>query len=168
MDLTPYVDSLRDEFLVAAEAHGEETLELAERLVAPLDSSARLTLLKVLSTAADEITRDLAPGSVDIRLRGLDPSFVVTPPPGDPSFEAKDTAGSGAGDPPADDEGAPARINFRPPEHLKARIEDAAGREGLSVNAWLVRAVTATLNGGARRSERRAPPGEQHLTGWVR
>ncbi|WP_445521045.1 hypothetical protein [Streptomyces sp. NEAU-174] len=29
----------------------------------------------------DEVTRELAPGSVDVRLRGLDPEFVVTPPP---------------------------------------------------------------------------------------
>jgi hypothetical protein len=168
MDLAPYVHSLRDEFLVAAEAHGEETLALAERLVAPLESSVRLTLLNVLSTAADEITRDLAPGSVDIRLRGLDPRFVVTPPPAEPLFDEESAAGSGAADPPADAEGTPARINFRPPEHLKARIEDAAGREGLSVNAWLVRAVTAALNADARRFERRTRSGQQHYSVWVR
>ncbi|WP_432167068.1 hypothetical protein [Streptomyces sp. bgisy031] len=37
----------------------------------------------MLSAAMDEITRELAPGSVDVRLRGLDPDFVVTPPPRD-------------------------------------------------------------------------------------
>jgi hypothetical protein len=161
MDLTPYVDNLRHEFLGAAEARGQEALELAEGLVAPLDSSVRLTLLSALSSAADEITRELAPGSVDVRLRGLDPSFVVTPPPAEPSFEEDES-------PPPEDEGTPARINFRPPEQLKARIEDAATRDGLSVNAWLVRALTATLNAEARRSERRAPSGQQRYTGWAR
>jgi predicted HicB family RNase H-like nuclease len=74
-------------------------------------------------------------------------------------------ASQGKGSPsPNQDEGATARINFRPPEHLKARIEDAAGREGLSVNAWLVLAVTATLNHHSDPVSR----GGQHYSGWVR
>lgn len=81
MDLTPYVDTLRRELAVAAEAGGDEARELAERLTAPLEAATRLTMLNVLSAAMDEITRELAPGSVDVRLRGLDPDFVVTPPP---------------------------------------------------------------------------------------
>lgn len=81
MDLTPYVDTLRRELAVAAEAGGDEARELAARLTAPLESATRLTMLNVLSAAMDEITRELAPGSVDVRLRGLDPDFVVTPPP---------------------------------------------------------------------------------------
>lgn len=61
MDLTPYVDNLRRELAVAAEAGGEEARELAERLTAPLESATRLTMLNVLSAAMDEITRELAP-----------------------------------------------------------------------------------------------------------
>ena len=171
MNLTPYVDNLRGEFLLTAEAASKETLGVAESLVASLDASVRLTLLSALSTAADEISRDLAPGTVDLRLRGLEPSFVVTPPGVGLGVEDL-PAGGGAVEngtviPATEDEGAPARINFRLPEHLKTRIEDAAGREGLSVNAWLVRAVTATLN-GAGRSEPRPPSGDQHNVGWVR
>lgn len=74
MDLTPYVDTLRRELAVAAEAGGEEARELAERLTAPLESATRLTMLNVLSAAMDEITRELAPGSVDLRLRGWTPT----------------------------------------------------------------------------------------------
>ena len=37
-------------------------------------------LLDALSSAADEITRELAPGSVEVRLRGREPQFAVTPP----------------------------------------------------------------------------------------
>src|SRR6478672_11998311 len=81
MDLTPYVSNLRHELAVAADAGGDDARELAERLTAPLESATRLTLLTVLSAAMDEITRELAPGSVDVRLRGLDPAFVVTLPP---------------------------------------------------------------------------------------
>src|SRR5512142_2438245 len=149
MDLTPYVDRVRRDLLAAAEAGGDEGRAIAERLAGPLDSTVRLTLLDALSTAVTEITRDLAPGSVDLRLRGLDPSFVVTSAPTDrwaaeqhgasavPHGASAEQRGATTAPAPAvDDDGPTARINFRPPEHLKARIEDAAAREGLSVNAW--------------------------------
>ena len=38
-----------------------------------------------------------------------------------------------------------ARINLRMPDHLKSRIDRAAAGQGLSVNAWLVRAAAAAL-----------------------
>ncbi|MFI8519766.1 hypothetical protein ACIGEZ_18295 [Streptomyces sp. NPDC085481] len=176
MDLTPYVDNLRRELAVAAEAGGDEARELAERLTAPLESATRLTMLNVLSAAMDEITRELAPGSVDVRLRGLDPDFVVTRPASDQVYEDW----SGPAEPlkapapaPADgDEGGTARVNLRLPAHLKARAEEAASREGLSVNAWLVRAVSAAVEGGtpSRTTERTRTPGTvgQSFTGWVR
>ena len=80
MELEPYVAALRQEFAVAAEAAGDEAMRVAERLIVPLESSMRLALLEALSAAADEITRDLAPGSVHVRLQGREPQFVVTPP----------------------------------------------------------------------------------------
>src|SRR5690606_927262 len=67
MDLTPHVERLRHELGVAAAAGGEEAQALAERLTAPLESAVRLMLLEVLAEAADEITRELAPGSVEMR-----------------------------------------------------------------------------------------------------
>jgi len=172
MDLKPFVDNVRHDLLVAAEAGGEQARALAERLVAPLESAMRLTLLNALSSAADEITRELAPGSVDLRLRGLEPQFVVTAPPTEPFMEPSAAPRGAALAPTApvdEEEGATARINFRPPEHLKTRIEEAATREGLSVNAWLVRAVTGVLT-SATRSEPRVPSSStaQSFTGWVR
>ncbi|MFE6689399.1 hypothetical protein ACFVFQ_23350 [Streptomyces sp. NPDC057743] len=172
MDLTPYVETLRRELAVAAEAGGEDARELAERLTAPLESATRLTMLNVLSAAMDEITRELAPGSVDVRLRGLDPDFVVTPPPagGGPAEATAPPVEPLAAPAPAEgDEGGTARVNLRLPAHLKARAEEAAGREGLSVNAWLVRAVSAAVGGGAqpRATERTRTMG-QSFTGWVR
>lgn len=170
MDLTPYVDTLRRELAVAAEAGGDEARELAERLTAPLESATRLTMLNVLSAAMDEITRELAPGSVDVRLRGLDPDFVVTPPPADGGAPAEPAAPVEQLKAPADtDEGGTARVNLRLPAHLKARAEEAAAREGLSVNAWLVRAVSGAVDGGARpRTPEKARNVGQHYTGWVR
>ncbi|WP_405554961.1 hypothetical protein [Streptomyces sp. NBC_01171] len=169
MDLTPYVDTLRRELAVAAEAGGEEARELAERLTAPLESATRLTMLHVLSAAMDEITRELAPGSVDVRLRGLDPEFVVTAPPAEPA-PAEAAPAPAAPQPAAEtDEGGTARVNLRLPAHLKARAEEAAGREGLSVNAWLVRAVSAAVEGGGRpRPAEKTRTIGQSFTGWVR
>jgi hypothetical protein len=169
--------------VVAAEAGGEDARALAERLVAPLDAAIRLTLQDVLAAAAEEITCELAPGSVELRLRGRDPEFVVTPPPVDISVDvpegdfyrelsgrrvtAKGVVAAGAVE--ADD-GTMSRINLRMSDQLKARIERAAGAEGLSVNSWLVRAATAGLertDPGPRR-EPRSAQGPQRYTGWTR
>ncbi|MFI8962289.1 hypothetical protein ACIGO8_09255 [Streptomyces sp. NPDC053493] len=178
MDLTPYVDHLRRELAVAAGAGGDEARALAERLTTPLESAVRLTLLNALSAASDEITRELAPGSVDVRLRGLDPEFVVTAPPApDAGYESAPAPATPMA-PPAPsmaslatdgEEGATARINFRLPAPLKARVEEAAGREGLSVNAWLVRAVALALEpAGPPPSQPRPPRHGQSYQGWVR
>ncbi|WP_069812757.1 histidine kinase [Streptomyces sp. TP-A0874] len=172
MDLTPYVETLRRELAVAAEAGGEEARELADRLTAPLESATRLAMLHVLSAAMDEITRELAPGSVDVRLRGLDPDFVVTPPPADggPMEQPAEPVEPLKAQAPADGgEGGTARVNLRLPAHLKTRAEEAASREGLSVNAWLVRAVSAAVGGGTRpRVTEQARAFGQSFTGWVR
>ncbi|MEU8617510.1 hypothetical protein [Streptomyces sp. NPDC048623] len=188
MDLTPYVDHLRHELAVAAEAGGEDARALAERLTTPLESAVRLTLLNALSAASDEITRELAPGSVDVRLRGVDPEFVVMAPPtpettGPVTTEmappmapvAPPVAPSAPALAADGDDGGTARINFRLPAHLKARVEDAAGQEGLSVNAWLVRAVAAALDPGAAPRQAgpqavtpRSPRQGQTYQGWAR
>jgi hypothetical protein len=166
MDLTPYVDNLRRELAVAADAGGEDARALAERLTAPLESAIRLMLLDALSAAADEVTRELAPGSVELRLRAGEPEFAVTPAPADEPFEpATDVP-----PPPEADDGATARINLRLPEQLKADIEQAASRERLSVNAWLVRIAAAAVAHDDRDSRPRPRGGRigQTYTGWVR
>ncbi|MGW5561248.1 hypothetical protein ACWER9_29010 [Micromonospora sp. NPDC003944] len=174
MELRSYVENLRNEFAVAAEGVDPEARVLAERLFTQLEAATRLTLLEALSDAADEITRELAPGSVHVRLRGREPDFVVAP--ASPLVEA---ASEASGPPPLSvpvpapegDEGGTSRINLRLPDHLKASVEEAAGRAGLSVNAWLVRAVAGAVGGGEaeRRPPRRPEPRSgQHFTGWAR
>jgi hypothetical protein len=166
MDLTPYVENLRRELAITAEAGGEEARALAERLTAPLESAVRLALLDALSAAADEITRELAPGSAELRLRAGTPEFVVTQPPADePAAELLQPAPL-----PEADEGTTMRINLRLPEQLKAGIEQAAGRERLSVNAWLVRVIAAALarDDGECRPRQSGGRIGQAYTGWVR
>jgi hypothetical protein len=165
MDLTHYVENIHHQLAVAAEAGGEDARVLAERLTAPLESAIRLTLLDALSAAADEITRELAPGSVELRLRAGEPEFAVTPVPADePAIDAGPPPA-----PPEADEAATARINLRLPEQLKAGVEQAAGRERLSVNAWLVRvAATALANDDPdRRPRQRGGRIGQSYTGWA-
>lgn len=173
MDLMPYVARLHRELAVAAEAGGDDARALAERLTAPLESATRLVLLEALAAAAGEITSELAPGSVDVRLRGRDPDFAVTLPPSltDQADADDDVAEEPVRPaPPETDEGGTARISLRLPENLKTRIEDAAGKSGLSVNAWLVRALSAAVetDGQAARPRRRQSSLGQHYTGWVR
>ena len=96
MDLTPYVENLREKLAVAAEAGGDDARALAERLTAPLESAIRLMLLDALSAAADEITRELAPGSVELRLRSGEPDFVVTPAPADDDADPERPAAAAA------------------------------------------------------------------------
>jgi hypothetical protein len=174
MDLTSYVNNLGREFATLAEAGGDEARALVERLTGSLESAIRMTLLDALSAAADEITRDLAPGSVELRLRGRDPNFVVTAPPAEPIEDAAED------DPPTADggtliaeDGPSSRINVRLPEQLKAAVEEAAAKEGRSVNAWLVRAASAAVARSDRdqRPEQQRGSGkrtQQRLTGWVR
>jgi hypothetical protein len=173
MDLSTYVDNLGRELALLAETGGEEARALVERLSGSLESAIRLTLLEALSAAADEITLDLAPGSVELRLRGRDPNFVVTPPPSEQPAPGADT---GVGTPARveeiaapSDEGATTRINVRLPEQLKAAVEEAAAAEGRSVNAWLVRAASAALQqpDRARRPETSGKRNLQSYTGWV-
>lgn len=179
MDLTRYVEELKQQLLATAELGGDDARAWADRLVPHLDGMVRLVLLDALSAAADEITTDLAPGSVSVRLRGREPEFDVAAPPAsvtsadvtEPLLPAPPPARvEPAGDV---DEGEIARVTLRLPEHLKAQVERAAATERLSVNAWLVRAVADAL-GPPRTDPRPAaavtstPAGGQRLTGWAR
>jgi hypothetical protein len=176
MELTQYVENLRRELTTAAGVGGEDARALADRLLASLDAAVRLTLLEALSAAAEEISAELAPGSVDVRLRGGAAAFVVTSPPA-PAAPAADVA-AGPVDvrlPVAEgDDTAMVRINLRLPANLKALIEDAAAAGGLSVNAWIVRAAAAGLANEGRRGSRSALPQSpdqavgQSFSGWVR
>ena len=173
MDLTSYVSNLGREFATLAEAGGDEARALVERLTGPLESAIRMTLLDALSAAADEITRDLAPGSVEVRLRGRDPNFVVTAPPTEPTEDAaQDEPAATDGGALIAEDGPAARINVRLPEQLKSAVEEAAVKEGRSVNAWLARAAATTLQ-RSDRDQRPEPPAsgkraKQGFTGWVR
>jgi uncharacterized protein (DUF1778 family) len=168
MNLDSYVRAVQRQLAAVAETGGPEARAFAGQLAAALESAIRLALQDALATAVSEITCELAPGSVELRLRGRDPEFVVTPPAGasdrtDPElFPALTTAET-------DDRGALARINLRVPARLKTRIDAAATAAGLSVNAWLVRVVALAADGtrSDTRDERISLDG-RHYRGWAR
>jgi hypothetical protein len=139
MDLTPYLETLRADLAAAAAPGGPEIARAAGLLGHSIEASARLALLEALSDAAAEITTRLADASVEVRLRGREADLVVTyaapAPPSPPAPPA-----------PPLDAGDLARLTLRMPEALKAHVERTAAAEGVSVNAWLVRAVAAAVD----------------------
>ncbi|MDQ0092744.1 toxin-antitoxin system HicB family antitoxin [Paeniglutamicibacter psychrophenolicus] len=169
MNISRYVKNLQNQLSAAAQASGDEAQTVAERLAPTLDASVRLLLLEVLSDAAAEITTDLAPGSVDVRLRGADPEFVVTAPPSslDSADHESPRADPSLPEPGQDADSATSRLTLRLPEGLKAQVEAAAAHEGLSVNTWLVRAVSATLNIPPGVAAQRQKNSGHRFTGWV-
>lgn len=162
MELGQYVSDLQRQLVDAAENGTDDTRAVAERLAAGLDAATRLVLLDALSAAVGEITRDLAPGSVDLRLRGREVEFVVAQ-----SHPEPDTDDSPATTVDLDDVST-SRTTLRLPDALKARVDEAAAADGLSVNAWLVRAVAAALQPKQRRSAQRTLRTGDSFAGWAR
>jgi HicB family len=167
MNLSPYIEHVQRQLGAAGASGGDEARALAEQLAPALESAVRLALQDALAAAVDEITLELAPGSVELRLRGREPEFVVSLPPDQVAAEAHE-APPAAIDVAEAKQGAMSRINLRMPEQLRARIEAAAAAEGLSVNAWLVRAAAAAAGQPGPRRQARTEYGSQRYTGWAR
>lgn len=181
MDITVYVEALRQDLARAAGAMGPETEQAAERLGFALDSSLRLALMDALSHAAAEITNELDGVSVEVRLQGREPVFVVVGA-GPSAFadETRPVRSEKTAALPVDEEGAEtARITLRLPEALKARAEELAGGRGQSLNTWIVNAVRLATAPGADFSPGSpwgAGPGapgrnrssNKRVQGWVR
>ena len=169
MDVDAYSARLQRELGTVAAAGGDDTLAVAERLAAAMESSVRLALIEALVEAAGEITDALAPGSVEVRLLGRDVQFAVTAqvPPAPPA--AAPVAAFPQADE-GDDDGGTARLSLRLPERLKPKVEQAAAAAGLSVNAWLVRSIGALVEVPAPPT---APTPAQtttgrRISGWAR
>ena len=162
MELGQYVSDLQRQLVDAADNGVEETRAVAERLAAGLDAATRLVLLDALSAAVGEITRDLAPGSVDMRLRGREVEFVVSQPSGETDADERPVASVDL------DDASTSRTTLRLPDALKSRVDDAAAADGLSVNTWLVRAVAAALQPRQRRAAQRTLRTGDNFAGWAR
>jgi hypothetical protein len=145
MDITPYVERLRQDLAQSAAAGNEQIRDAAERLTMALDPSMRLALMEALSQAAAEITTEMRTGSVDVRLVGRELEFVVEQPV--PAVPAAPAAGPAA-DADSTDE-ATARITLRLPESIKSRAEELANKHGSSLNTWIVNVLRAATRENA-------------------
>jgi hypothetical protein len=148
MNLTIVIDGLREDLQGIAELGDERSAQIARRLTDALGSSLRLKVLDLLGQAALELSSKLPSGHVEVRLAGQEPELVFVD---DAPADAAGAAG----------EELSARITLRLPESLKASVERAADREGISTNAWLIRAI-------ARATESRpAHVSGKRLTGYA-
>lgn len=164
MDLSPYVASLRQALATAARGSAEQVQDAAELLAQSLEPALRLTLMELASDVAADVTVQLDGDVVELRLRGGNPEVVVQqrprpadvpPPPAPPA------------PPVPEDDGGTARISLRLPETLKSQVDQAAGREGVSVNTWLVRAAQQSLAGPGGPTTDNVRTGRR-MSGWVR
>ena len=162
MELESYVRDLQRQLFDAAEAGSDTVREAAERLALGLDAATRLVLLDALSAAAAEITSELAPGSVDVRLRGRDVAFAVNLPDtvDDSDCEPAPSAPVEIAD------ANTSRTTIRLPDAIKQRVDDAAAADGMSVNTWMVRAIADALDNKTQRSAGRSRRGDS-FTGWA-
>ena len=159
MDLNPDLETLRRDLEASAAPGDDDVRRAADLLAGSLEAATRLCLLEALSDAAAEITTKLDNASVEVRLRGRAADLVVSEaaPPAPPP------------PPPSDAEsGDVARITLRLPEALKGAVERAASAEGISVNAWLVRAISRALDPGPAKPPRTQRGPGTRFTGYAR
>ena len=124
---------IREDAQAAAAALGDDEVVDELRLLSDtVEPSLRLRVIDVLSEAALTLNGQLRDGHIEVRLAGRDPELVYVDDP-----EERDE--------PAPGDDLSARITLRLPEGLKAGIEIAASREGVSANAWIVRALARAV-----------------------
>jgi hypothetical protein len=174
MQLEPFAEALRRDLAASAQAGGTEVREAAERLAVALDPALRLTLMDALAQAAEEISAELDGASVEVRLKGREPVFVVDAASTPAFAEPVPTAGEEDGEP--DDSGV-VRITLRIPVGVKTRAEELAARQGQSLNTWLVHAARLAATTAETGSwTPGVPPGftprarksGKRIQGWVR
>ncbi len=193
MDLTPYIQSLRDDLLTAASVGDEEARRAATMLASAIEPATRLAIMNALSDLAAEVTGALQDTTVDIRLDGRDVRVNVTrhaaePDPrdadtrsfrfstgGESRWNTDDTAD---GSPTAEElrravqdaGGELSRTTVRLFNELKSQAERAASDQGVSLNTYISRAVadsvrTAVPGKGQHRGQGK---GGRTVSGYVR
>lgn len=146
MELSVHVEAVQNDLAAVGEAAGAEQADAVRPIAAALSSSLRLHLLDAVTEAANEVSSQLPAGRVEVRLEAGNPVLsYLEEAPAPPAFGLED---------------ASARITLRLPEALKASVEAAAAREGVSVNSWLVQAIARAVEGRPARGNR--------LTGFAR
>jgi hypothetical protein len=132
MQIEGYVQALREDLARIAAVGDESTARAADLLAIALEAALGRRLQEALAEAALELTPQLDQGRVEVRIVGGDPELVFVEGAEPTPTEATDEAFS-------------ARITLRLPESLKSRLEATATASGVSVNSWLVQALTRAV-----------------------
>ena len=140
MDINRHVQAIQSDLAAAAALGDEASAAAGERLAAAVASSLQLRLFDVLTEATLALNAQLTTGHIEVRLAGRDPDLVLV----DDRVEEHEPQ-------PAPGDDLSARLTLRLPEALKGRVEDVASREGISANAWIVRALSRALEPPAGR-----------------
>ena len=177
MDLTPYINRLREDLTAAASAGDDQTRRTAAVLGAALEPAARLTIMTALSDLAAEVTAALDDRVVEVRLDGRDVRVAVSTPsePGpQPGTAPPPRSSPGASSPGASSfaemGGDISRMTLRLLDQLKGQAERAAAEQGVSLNTWVSQAVQGALRGEGwndSRRERDERRGRSRFQGWV-
>lgn len=165
MQLDHHLSRVHEQLVAVAALGDDRTREVADALTTAAVPAVRLALVAAVSEVADEVTAALLdhPGSpaVAVRIDGdgvtVDVSAVAT--------ADEEVARPAQGE-------ASARISLRLTDSLKAGVDAAAERDGVSVNTWLVRAARRALRPSALDTVQAEPPRgrrdrNQHVTGWI-
>jgi uncharacterized protein (DUF1778 family) len=166
MQIDPHLSRVHEQLVAAAALGDDRTREIADALSTAAVPALRLALLAAVSEIADEITAALLdhPGSPAVAVR-IDHDEVAV--------DVRSVAPTDDAAPARPTDGEPnARISLRLSDALKADIDAAAERDGVSVNTWLVRAAATALRPGAADSGQTARGRgrhheAQHLSGWI-
>jgi uncharacterized protein (DUF1778 family) len=153
MDLTPYVAQLREDLTTAASAGDDQTRRTAAVLSAALEPAARLAIMNALSDLAAEVTAALDDRIVEVRLDGRDVRVAVSGgdhPADEPEPEPEPEPQS-ASQSFSDATGDISRITLRLLDEIKAKAEQAANAQGVSLNTFVAQAVQGALNNAGRR-----------------
>ncbi|HSZ37592.1 MAG TPA: toxin-antitoxin system HicB family antitoxin [Acidimicrobiales bacterium] len=145
MKMSLVVDGLRSDVISVGELGDDAVAEVADRIADVLGRSLPSRILDLLSDVAAEVSAELPDGRVEIRVAGddVDLAYVEDAPAG-----AAGPDGDGSGD---RDRDMSARITLRLSESLKTRVEEGAAREGISVNAFIVRMLEHGASGEHKR-----------------
>ena len=163
MEAACFVDAIRNELGRLAALGDEHLAVLTERLAVALEGPLVLQLAEAAATLAAEASAQLPGGGLvarfaDGRVDVLYLPHDEEPPPAEPA-------------PPEEGDDLSARITLRLPAGLKERVDRAAAAEGVSTNAWVLRALgeaVAPGGPGGPRSWSRPPVGRRRLTGYGR
>jgi hypothetical protein len=158
MKMSLVVDGLRSDVISVGELGDDTVAEVADRIAEVLGRSIPSRIFDLLSDVAAEVSAELPDGRVEIRVTGddVDLAYVEDAPGGATGPEGD------VGEDRDRDRDMSARISLRLSETLKARVEEGAAREGISVNAFIVR----TLEHGASGEQKRKSYVGQRLRGY--